>query len=654
MVIYSTSKKEFVSLCREDRNGDIIANAVACSMRFAGIPFDEAQMRAWRNSLPPVAEVLDKTNVSDDCIVAAEYTIRQAKERLDFVISGKNSNNIRTLIVIELKQWSEVSVSNLDGFVVANVARGHREDHRHPSYQARNYSNIILNTYDIFQKEHINIYSCSYLHNMPNQFSTLIKDLNRFPLLSESPCFLKNDVDELVDFINSHISYNDQSLLVDIDSSKVITSRELSKMLLDALHGNNFYSYDDGQAYAVSKIKEVVSDKLHYQEGATILIKGGPGTGKSVVALHSLGELTKPIKGKKTGYNAIYCTNNAAPKNFYSQELIQGDFNKTQLKEFFKSPIVFAHTSTNEIDCTFFDEAHRLPYYSNMNIVKNVLDKAINSSRVSVFFIDEDQMVTQDDYATVDRIRETSEKLHKRVIEGVELKLTSQFRVLGGEKYMSFIRSFLGYDNLNLKYKKDNVYDFKVFDSISEMHDEIRNKDYEERINNANVLNKDVGKVSGYCRVVAGYCYEWDPKYGGSHGQFRDGDAFDIILENGNYKAKWNLRDCPQIPNDYSWLDDPLSVNEVGCIHTCQGLDFKYCGVIIGKDLIYREGNLFFDKTKNAKSDKTSRIKTADDELAKKLIRNTYNVLLTRGMKGTYVYCEDEALRDYLKSLVIE
>lgn len=122
-------------------------------------------------------------------------------------------------------------------------------------------------------------------------------------------------------------------------------------------------------------------------------------------------------------------------------------------------------------------------------------------------------------------------------------------------------------------------------------------------------------------------------------------------MDEGQYKAKWNLK-CDQLLKDYSWLNNPLSVREVGCIHTCQGLDLNYCGVIIGKDLYYEDGMVKFKKSANAKSDVTSGIRTADDDLAKRLIRNTYHVLLTRGMKGTYVYCEDKALRDYLKSLI--
>ena len=658
MITYSNTKRGFIDQCRADANGNTICEAVERAMINAGISyFDEAQRRAWRNSLSPVANILDRAILPDDAVVAVEYTIKQAKERLDFVISGRDSNGKRNIVIIELKQWSTASASRMDNFVYVNVAHGHMEDHWHPSLQALNYANIIKNTYDIVQNldNPIGIFACSYLHYMPNQYSNLMKDLTKFPLLIEAPCFLMDDRDDFVNYINSKITQADSSLLIDIDNSRVVSSKQLSDMLLNALHGNPFYSYDEGQATSVETIKREVKDCLYYDDKRTIIIKGGPGTGKSVVALNVLGQLTKPVRGRRTGYNAVYCTVNAAPRNLYSAELIQGDFNKAQLKNFFKYPTIFARTSLNEIDCAFFDEAHRLFDFKGgvgLSGGTHILDEAINGSRVSVFFIDEDQMVTKDDFATIERIRETSNRLHKRVIEGNELVLTSQFRVLGGERYMSFIKSFLGYNNTNLHYTSDNNYAFKVFDSASEMHNAIREKDIEERNRRVAETGKDYNDVSGFCRLVAGYCYEWDQRSGGSKGLNRtDRTAYDIILDNGDFKAKWNLRH-DGLSADYSWLNDPLSVDEVGCIHTAQGLDMKYCGVIIGKDLIYRDGHIQFDKTKNARSDSASGIRTASDELAEKLIRNTYHVLLTRGMKGTFVYCEDEGLREYLKSLI--
>ena len=276
----------------------------------------------------------------------------------------------------------------------------------------------------------------------------------------------------------------------------------------------------------------------------------------------------------------------------------------------------------------------------------NLLEEIINTATVSVFFIDDNQKVTADDYATIDEIKTIAKKCRSQVIMGDDLELTSQYRVQGGTDYIQTIKFFLGLNDEECTYSNNNSYDFKVFDDPNQMFDAIKEKDFESQLkqsNDAGDIVPSPEKYNGHCRVVAGYTYEWVSEHG-----TRDGKC-DVIISNKNFAKKWNLQSGSGV-TAYSWVDDPLSVDEIGCVHTCQGVDLNYCGVIIGKDLVYRDGKIQFDKTKNF--DKTARIKSAEDELAKRLIQNTYYVLLTRGIMGTYVYCEDEALNSYLKSLL--
>jgi hypothetical protein len=146
----------------------------------------------------------------------------------------------------------------------------------------------------------------------------------------------------------------------------------------------------------------------------------------------------------------------------------------------------------------------------------------------------------------------------------------------------------------------------------------------------------------GLSRMVAGYTFDWKTKYNYDAG-------FDIILDNGDFQAKWNMN-----KKDYSWLYDDNSFENIGSIHTCQGLDLEYCGVILGKDIRFENGKIIFDQTKIAKSDNSSGIRTCKDkDKAESLIRNTYNVLLTRGIRGTYIYCEDIGLKEHIRSLIL-
>ncbi len=283
------------------------------------------------------------------------------------------------------------------------------------------------------------------------------------------------------------------------------------------------------------------------------------------------------------------------------------------------------YLSTDEMACAFFGEAHRM--FENrpgmgMKKGENLIKRCIQSSKVSVFFLDEDQAVTVHDYLTEDVLKIIAKECKSKIVEGP--KLTTQFRVLGGEKYLNFIRSLLGYENAEPPFDFNN-YDFKVFDTAYEMRDALR----------------EMNRQYGDSRMVAGYTYEWDS-------ESDPNCEYDIELDDGKFRAKWNMR-----KEDYSWLYDNNSFEDVGCIHTCQGLDMQYCGVIMGNDIRYENGKVIFDKTKIAKSDYSSGIRTcSDDQKAARLIRNTYNVLLTRGMRGTFIYCEDEKLREHIKSLI--
>ena len=232
--------------------------------------------------------------------------------------------------------------------------------------------------------------------------------------------------------------------------------------------------------------------------------------------------------------------------------------------------------------------------------------------------LDEDQAVTTKDIGSVQEIGKWCNELGSRIIMREETKLVSQFRCNGSDAYIQFIDNMLQRreETVNVSLSELN-YDFRIFDDASEMREALREKNSENK-----------------ARMVAGYCYDWNVKN-------RRGDI-DISLP-GGFCAKWNLE------NDKIWAINPKSFEEVGCIHTAQGLEFDYVGVLIGKDLRYEGGRVITDKSAISKDDKTSGIRGASDEEARRLILNTYKTLLTRGQKGCFVYCEDSALRDYFK-----
>lgn len=640
MIIYRESIGKFISQCLDGSAAKDIGSIISDQMRLNGILyFGDSQINAWNASLPEMAMVLKNMDIDRNIDVAVEYKLVQSRDRIDFLICGEDDSGKENVVVVELKQWSQARPTHKQYFV-NTFGGGGEGDYWHPSYQAYNYAQILVNFNEYVREKKVQLPSCSYLHNMDEGNSVLLDNKEKYPLVESAPVFYQGQKGRLGAYISKFVKRPNKKLLYHIEDSRIIPSRFLAKMLSDAIKGNPFFSYDESQATSVAQIVETAVDSATYGGKRTIIIKGGAGTGKSVVAINALGQL---INNNESGHrlNAVYVTSNAAPRNLYTEELVEDDYKKTVISALFRYPTVFCHVGEDEFDCALIDEAHRVfDFKGGVGIKKgtHVLDDIIRASRVAVFFIDDDQAVTTTDFATIERIRDAARRMHSKVIEGEVLELKTQFRVTGGEQYITFIKSFLGYHDEADSYHPDK-YDFKVFDSAQEMHQAIIEKD--------SIYNHN-HTVSGKCRLVAGYTYEWESK-----GQNRDGDSFDIILDSGNYKAKWNLR-CNEVGPKYSWLNDPDSVNEVGCIHTCQGLDMNYCGVIIGKDLQYRDGKILYCQSQIAKSDKNSGIRRADQETASRLIRNTYYVLLTRGMLGTYVYCEDEGLREHLKGMLRE
>jgi len=624
MIIYEGSCDLFIDQCSSSEEGTVISEVISECMYKYNIHVGDSEPASWAKSLPALAQVLNKYGIPKEAEIAIEYNIKGNKKRIDALICGINSEKRESAVVIELKQWSTADHTDKPNYVHTIGGGGIEDDYWHPSYQAANYVGIIQNFYAYVQDNYVNFGSCSYLHNMNEANRIIIGNQQIYPLINSSPIFLKGDEQKLAEFIKKFIKGPCKELLYRIDKSEIRPSPKLSDMLYEALHGKDFFSYSDEQADAVSTIVQMARDSNRYGEKRTILIRGGPGTGKSIVAINALGQLVAPQNGEKP-LNAAYYTSNSAPRNLYTKKLTDDEFEKKALGNLLKNPLSLAESSENFMACALFDEAHRMYNWKGGTGLKKdvrLIERCIKGSRVSVFFIDEDQAVTVHDYATIDRIREIADKCNSKVYEGPTLK--TQFRVLGGSNYLESIRYVLGYKDANLESDKITDYKVRIFDKASEMREELRKKNDQY----------------GDSRMVSGYTFDWITKKDYNCG-------YDIVLDDGEFKARWNMN-----KNDYSWLYDKNSFEDVGVIHTCQGLDMQYCGVIIGNDLRYENGHIVYDQTSVAKTDRSSGIRTCDNpKKAEQLIRNTYNVLLTRGMRGTYIYCVDKGLRDYLKTI---
>lgn len=648
-IVYQETLQTFINHCLVTRN---IADKVKTGMFNAGhvnvLPNWET---SWQNSLPEIAKVLQNSSVDSDVDVAVEYRLKHSLERLDFLIYGLDKEDRKNMVIVELKQWSQVSPSESLNRVHTMVAKSYFEDHFHPSYQAYNYAGQLKAFNAYVQTEKMGIKSCSYCHNMDAGYKTIMGDIQLYPFISESPSFLENDGQKLKEFVERYVSKKCHNILYEINKAKTIPSDDFAKLMREALSGNQMCTLDMGQSNALSTIVDAVREASYYNQKKTIIIKGGAGTGKSIIAINALGLLNSP-KRKSDRITTMFVTVNAAPKKVLYNGLIAGNaFKGRDLSALFKYPTAFANRPNNEIPCLLIDEAHRIFKMKGgvgLRAGTNMLKELIKVAKVSVFFIDDNQAVTKDDYATIDIIKEIARECRSQVLIGPELELTGQYRVQGGAEYIEFIKSFLGINDEKTTFNMNNSYEFKVFDDPNEMFDKVKELDTEARKKQAVADGKfefAIDEYNGHSRVVAGYTYEWI-----SNPTTRDG-VNDVIIAKDNFAKKWNLRYGSGL-RAYSWADDPLSIDEIGCIHTCQGIDLDYCGVIIGKDITYENGRIVFHKDAHPTSDFAG-IRTANDVDAETWIKNTYYVLLTRGIRGTFVYCEDDALRDYLKSMLV-
>lgn len=619
MIVYDATKKEF--------NDDVMLNQISDKVlsalkerNISGGAY--AEYRSWQNSLMYMRNVIDDSEIPDDVNIAIEYQIPKTSKRVDFIISGADKSNHNNVVIIELKQWEKAEViDNIMEHSVRTYVAGANRMENHPSYQAYAYSVFIKNSSEQVQDEDIGIIPCAYLHNYDPKYADALKaDIYKM-WYEEAPYFIKTQMMELRNFIKKYIfmKSSDDDLLYKIDNGRIKPSKALQDCLVSLMKGNKEFMLLDEQATVYDMCKVIMEQCRKDLKKRTIIIQGGPGTGKSVLAVNLLKDfITK-------GHNAAYCTKNSAPRNAYLNLLSKSDLKKeVSIKQLFRSPFGLSQSPSNFYDCLIVDEAHRLvkKMYGDWD-GENQIKECINASLFTVFLIDEDQKVTTNDIGSVDEIRKFADELGSQIIMNDQTVLTSQFRCNGSDQYLQLLNNILQIGETTDVDPKELNFDFRVFDNPNEFR---------------NIL-REVNEINNKARMVAGYCYDWNVK---NH----RGD-YDIFLED-DFKAKWNL------DGDNIWAVNPKSFEEVGCIHTAQGLEFDYVGVIIGQDLRYDpdSGKIITDKTKISKDDKSSGIRSSDPATAEKLIKNTYRTLLTRGQKGCYVYCEDKALTEYIKSII--
>ncbi len=622
MIVYEAIKLDFLN----DVTDDIIVDRIYKKFQEKyGKSTSINEIRSWKNSMQYMKNVLDSKLIPDNSGIAIEYKIPNTSKRVDFIITGEDANRKQSAIIIELKQWETLNVvEELEDIVEPHVETYVGQANRrvtHPSYQAWSYSTTIQNYNTSVQDNKILLFPCAYLHNYKEKNPDPLTNKLYEYYIEKAPVFISGDAKKLATFISKYIKYGDNGkTLYDIDNGKIRPSKALQDSIKSMLDGNQEFIMIDEQKVVYEEAKRLA--KLSYSDSKkrVLIVDGGPGTGKSVLAINLLSDLLNK------SMNCFYVTKNSAPRNVYSKKLRKGNLKQAQINNLFKGTGIFYQCQKNEFDILIVDEAHRLVGKGAWQYRgENQIQEIINASKLSIFFIDEFQKIHINDIGDIKSIIELAEKENAEINI---MKLESQFRCNGSNGYLAWID-----DVLQIRKTANDIFDLEYEIQIFDDPNELRKIIYEKN------------EINNKARIVAGYCWNWIT------GSKNDSNTFDIQIPEYNFNMSWNLE------NSTTWAIDKESVNEIGCIHTSQGLEFDYVGVIIGNDLRYENGQVVTDFNKRAKTDGSLKgikkmYKENSDKalkLADEIIKNTYRTLMTRGQKGCYVYCEDKKLAEYLK-----
>ena len=603
-----------------------------------------SEVTSWENNAKNIKLLLIDSNISN-CYVTFEYRVPYYKKRIDCMLYGKGVDNKDYVVHIELKQWSNNSVSatscggNFDvngdeDYTVDAYTGGAVRTVAHPSQQVRGYHDYLKNFVESIITHQLELRGYAYCYNYNNEPGAALYDNIYDKILKEHRTFSGNETAEFAQVLHDALAKGDGfSIFNKMMQSPIRPSRKLLNEVgtMVAQGNTDAFSLLEDQIVA----RNVILDKIRKSQKSVILVQGGPGTGKTVIALRILAELAK----SETHFNAHYATKSASLLSGIKEQLPRG----SRAKYLFSNITSFNPHDfcENELDVLLVDEAQGMEKSTNNQYTPaakrtdlSMIDCLIRAAKVSVFFIDDLQGIRSAEIGSSSMIKEAAERLGVG-FESVELK--SQFRCNGSDNYLDWLEDVL-YNKTVTHFFSKEEFDFQIFDDPKTLYETIVSKDA-----------KPNGDTLTSARLTAGFCWPWSDKLDSEGNLVKD-------VRIGNFAIPWEthrLLPAKQIPKGYcqwfQWAFKPEGIKQCGCIYTAQGFEFDYVGVIIGPDLKMdpQTGKLVTDRSET--KDPTLSRGNADA-----YIRNIYRVLMSRGMKGCYVYFCDKEVEAYFKKNIKE
>ena len=617
MLLYRASADALRSHAQAGRLAAHLAEQYAFSM---GRRASDSEVRSWERSLPVLADDLRDAGLGQ-VEVLAEYQIPLTSKRVDAVLAGVHPRTGRpSYVLVELKQWSQVEAHE-DAEDLCYVEAYGRHPVLHPGEQVRRYCSFLADFTRALEHEVDPLAGVAYLHNA-TEFG--VSSLRSLAEDEHGRLFTGDRRGDFLDFLRSRLSPVSGAEAADLLlASKVAPSRQLLQVAADEVQTREQFTLLDEQQVAYRVVLTAVERSRASNTKQVVVITGGPGSGKSVIALSLLGELWRQ------GRSAMHATGS---RSFTATlRKVAGRRNR-RVQDLFKFFNSFMTAEHNGFDVLICDEAHRMretsvdrytraEHRTGTPQVKELIDAA----RVPVFLLDEHQVVRPGETGTVEIIRAQAEALGLDVLE---ISLDAQFRCGGSRAYEDWVLRLLGLQPGGpVRWSGDVNFEVQAAASPAAMEASLEA-----------MLEQSYG-----ARMTAGFCWPWsNPR--------PDGSLLDDVTI-GSWSKPWNLKGDRAVggaPPSSLWATDPAGFGQVGCVYTAQGFEYDWNGVIFGPDLVWRSDRW----VAQPQGSKDPALRGVPEKLADQLLRNVYKVLLTRGMVGTIVHSVDPETQALLEALV--
>lgn len=580
----------------------------------------ESERRSWRNSLKVLADDLVEAGLGA-VEVFVEYQLPLSSKRADAVLAGEHPvTREPSYVVVELKQWSAAQLVPDAADLCIVPGMGNRAM-LHPVEQVRRYCDYLVDFTRALDGHEERVAGVAYLHNATRHSVDGLYDMPAGP---QGRMFTGDERGGFRDFLRARLATVEGVHAADLlRASKISPSRQLMAVAAAEIRDREQFILLDEQQVAYSLVVRAVERARASDDKEVIVVTGGPGSGKSVIALSLLGELSRQ------GYGAVHATGSQSFTTTLRKTAGRGSGRIQKLFQYFNN---FTKADRNGIDVLICDEAHRMRITSNNRFTpaarrsdRRQVEELLDAARVPVFLLDEHQVVRPGEMGTV---REIDEVARAKNLTVRHIDLDAQFRSGGSRTYERWVLRLLGLESGGpAAWEDEERFEVMVAQSPAELEDVLRARQ-----------DENYG-----ARMTAGFCWPWtDPT--------ADGELVDDVVIDG-WSRPWNLkgdRSVAGAPPSALWATEDAGFGQVGCIYTAQGFEYDWNGVIFGKDLLWRDGAWVADRS--VSHDKV--VARASPDEFEALIKNTYKVLLTRGMVGTVLFSQDPETQSLLRQLV--